>query len=268
MTITVLGAGGWIGAALVADLRRQGVAVRSIDRADLPVWLGDRDPQGPVIYTIGLTADFRHQPHATVDAHVSLLSQVLQRSGVQQLLYLSSTRVYARSNNTHETAMLPCMSSDPSDLYNLSKLLGEALVLQDPRPGFKVVRLSNVVGFRQPSTTFLGDLLAAARDGKVVTIKQPAETTKNYVALADVVRLLPLIAHRSQHRLYNVGSRYNLSHSEVASWLERQGATVRFADSGVAYSDLSFQPIEIDRLVAEYPPPRHPFRLITLKHPT
>lgn len=66
--ITVLGAGGWIGTALVAELRRQGRLVRAVDRASLPAWLAERDPQGlgpgPVIYAIGLTADFRQQPHA------------------------------------------------------------------------------------------------------------------------------------------------------------------------------------------------------------
>ena len=79
MTITVLGAGGWIGSSLVASLRRQGRSVRPVNRAELPLWLSERDSQGPVIYAIGLTADFRQQPHATAEAHVCLLSQVLQR---------------------------------------------------------------------------------------------------------------------------------------------------------------------------------------------
>ena len=264
MSITVLGAGGWIGAALVAALQRQGRPVRAVDRAGLPAWLAERDPHGlgpgPVIYAIGLTADFRQRPHATAEAHVGLLSQVLQRPGIGQLVYLSSTRVYARSADTRETASLPCLSSDPSDLYNLSKLLGEALVLQDPRSGFKVVRLSNVVGPAQPSSTFVGALLEEARAGEVVTIQQPADTAKNYVALADVVRLLPLIAEQSQQRLYNLGSGRNTTHAEVAAWLERQGARVRFASGTTGNIASSFQPLVIDRLAAEYPLPGDPFR--------
>lgn len=261
--ITVLGAGGWIGAALVSFLQGQGRPVRVVDRAALPAWLSARDPQGPVIYAIGLTADFRQRPYATVEAHVCFLSQVLQRPGIGKLLYLSSTRVYARSSDTRETASLPCLSSDPSDLYNLSKLLGEALVLQDPRPGYKVVRLSNVVGSGQPANTFLGALLEEARAGEVVTIQQPANTTKNYVTLDDVVRLLPLIAERGQQRLYNLGSCRNTSHAEVAAWLERQGVRVRFASGTTATIDPSFQPLVIDRLAAEFPPPGDPFRQTT-----
>ena len=145
----------------------------AIFRADLPVWLREHDPQGAVIYAIGLTADFRQYPHSTAEAHVGLLSKVLQRPGISQLLFLSSTRVYARSSDTHETASLPCLSSDLSDLYNLSKLLGEALVLQDSRPALKVVRLSNVIGPGQPSNTSVGSLLEEACKGGVVTIQQP-----------------------------------------------------------------------------------------------
>lgn len=259
LEITVLGAGGWIGAALLAELQRQGRPVRAVGRADLPAWLAERDQEGPVIYAIGLTADFRQRPHATAEAHVGLLSQVLQRPGIEHLLLLSSTRVYARSADTRETATLPCLSSDPCDLYNLSKLLGEALVLQDPRPGLKVVRLSNVVGARQPTSTFVGALLEEARVGGLVTIQQPADTVKDYVALADVVRLLPLIAERGQQRLYNLGSGRNTSHAEVAAWLERQRVRVNFASGKAVSSGLNFPTLAIERLAAEFEPPDNPF---------
>jgi nucleoside-diphosphate-sugar epimerase len=258
--ITVLGASGWIGAALVAELQRQARPVLAVDRAGLAVWLAERDPQGQVIYAIGLTADFRQRPHATAEAHVGQLSQVMQRPGVERLLFLSSTRVYARSSDTRENAALPCLSSDPSDLYNLSKLLGEALVLQDPRPGMKVVRLSNVVGPGQPLSTFVGELLAEAHVGGIVTIQQPMDTAKNYVSLADVVRLLPLIAESGHQRLYNLGSNHNTSHQEVAAWLERQGATVHFASAELATSGLSFPPLSIERLAAEFDTPADPFQ--------
>ena len=262
--ITVLGAAGWIGSALVSDLRRRGREVLPVDRTELPAWLARDDQLGPVIYAIGLTADFRERPFATAEAHVGLLSQVLQRSGLSQLLLLSSTRVYARSGNTDEAVALPCLSSDPSDLYNLSKLMGEALVLQDPRPGLKVARISNVVGVGQPSSTFVGSLLEAARGNGQVTIQQSAGMAKDYVALADVVRLLPLIAVEGRQRLYNLGSGFNTSHAEVAEWLESQGVSVRFAFS--ASSDLRFPVLSIERLSAEFEPPGAPF-LQTLLQP-
>jgi len=255
--ITVLGAAGWIGSALVSDLRRRGREVLPVDRPELPAWFARDDQLGPVIYAIGLTADFRERPFATAEAHVGLLSRVLQRSRLTQMVLLSSTRVYARSDSTDEATALPCLSSDPSDLYNLSKLMGEALVLQDPRPGLKVVRISNVVGTGQPASTFMGSLLKEARDSARVTIQQPPTMAKDYVALQDVVRLLPLIAFQGRQRLYNLGSGFNTSHAEVADWLESQGVHVCFAPR--ATSDFSFPPLSIERLSAEFEPPGDPF---------
>lgn len=260
--ITVLGAGGWIGAALVEDLRQQGRVVLPVGRSDFNDWLASKVVLGPVIYAIGLTADFRQRPHATAEAHVGLLSQVLQRPGLSKLLMLSSTRVYARSDTTDETAPLPCLSSDSSDLYNLSKLMGEALVLQDPRPGLKVVRISNVVGPGQPRSTFVGSLLEEAGLSGQVTIQQPTSMAKDYVSLQDVVRLLPQIALHGQQRLYNLGSGANTTHQEVASWLKSQGVIVRFSSQG---EGLHFPELSIHRLSREFEPPGHPFLQTLLK---
>ena len=45
--ITVLGAGGWIGSALVKDLRRQGRAVLPVGRSNLNDWLANGGALGP-----------------------------------------------------------------------------------------------------------------------------------------------------------------------------------------------------------------------------
>ena len=120
LPITVLGAGGWIGAAIVADLQRQERHVIPLDRAGLPQWLASREPQGPVIYAIGLTADFRQRPHATAEAHIGLLSKVLQRPGLQQLCF-SLLPVSIPGVDLLETAL--AMPTAIPDLYNLSKLM-------------------------------------------------------------------------------------------------------------------------------------------------
>lgn len=263
LPITVLGAGGWIGSALMASLRSVGQPAFPVFRSGVSSWITGEEPVGPVIYAIGLTSDFRQRPYETVEAHVSLLSQVLQRQGLKNLLLLSSTRVYGRSSITDETSPLPCLSSDPSDLYNLSKLTGEALVLQDSRPGLRVARLSNVVGEAQPVNTFIGSLLAETKGKGAVIIKEPADTAKDYVALDDVVSLIPLIAQKGKQRIYNVGSGVNKSHADVADWLRQQGASVSFASEETGR--LSFPPLKIQRIVDEFDTPGDPFRQTLLK---
>jgi len=253
---TILGASSWIGSALIASLRAQGREVQAIDRHLLPTWLGGCEDLGPVIYAIGMTSDFREFPHATVEAHVGLLSRVLQRPGLRQLVYLSSSRVYARSDNTHESRPIPCLSSDPSDIYTLSKLLGEALVLQKQMLGLRIVRLSNVIGPNQPRTTFLGSLLQEAREKSLIRIHQHSSSCKDYVCLDDVVRLLPQIAEAGRERIYNLGSGVNVSHAQIATWFERQGIKVVFeneTESAVCFPNLSIQ-----RLASEFLPPQDP----------
>ena len=257
LPITVLGAGGWIGSALVAALRKLEQPVIPVTRSDLQSWLTASDLLGPVIYAIGMTADFRDRPFDTVESHVCLLSRVLQRKGLSRFLFLSSTRVYGRNPTTDEESPLTCLSSDPSDLYNISKLMGEALVLQSAQPGFKVVRVSNVIGPSQPASTFIGSLLLDAQASGAVTIRQSPDSVKDYVALHDVVRVLPQVARGGRCRLYNLGSGINTSHADVAAWLRRQGIHVSFASQQT--NGLSFPELLIQRISDEFDPPGDPF---------
>lgn len=248
--VTVLGAGGWVGSSVISELQRQGKPTCSVHRNNLEAWLKDTCNPGAVLYTIGLTADFRAKPHETIAAHVTLLSRVMQRPGVETLIYLSSSRVYAKAATANETTALTCLSADPSDLYNLSKLTGECLILQDSRPGFKAVRLSNVVGPGQPRTNFVGSLLHEVRIAGSARIHQGPQTAKDYIALSDVTRILISLTEKSKERLYNLGTGKNRTHSEVAAWLKRQGATITFADN--PEWGPSFPVLDVQRITSEY----------------
>jgi nucleoside-diphosphate-sugar epimerase len=112
-------------------------------------------------------------------------------------------------DSTHEGAMLLALPSDPSDLYSLTKLAGEALCLTDPRSTTRVARLSNVYGINMPEATFLGGVLHQGyRTGKVMFQQSPA-SARDYVSVAAVARLLPAIASTGRHRLYNIAAGSN-----------------------------------------------------------
>ena len=65
MKFTVLGSTGFIGSHVAALARSQGHDIYCPSRRDS---LAGRD-LGHVIYAIGMTADFRHRPHETIEAH-------------------------------------------------------------------------------------------------------------------------------------------------------------------------------------------------------
>jgi len=250
---TVLGAGGTIGRAVADYLRCRAQFVQTVDRAALPAFLAARRPAGHVIDCIGLTGDFRSRPLDTAEAHVGVTARCLAEVDFTSFLILSSTRVYTNAPATHEDSALVCRPTDPSDLYNLTKLAGEALCLTDPRPTVRVVRLSNVYAADPGADTFLGQVLHEGRTTGRVVFGQAPGSEKDYVSLDDVVRLLPDIAVSGRSRLYNLASGRNITHGQIAATLHaRCGWNTRFmADA----AELRFPPIEITRLNAEFGTP-------------
>jgi nucleoside-diphosphate-sugar epimerase len=247
MSWTVMGASGTIGRRLTAHLRSVGHIVDTPSRNDDGLY---RRPLGHVIYAIGLTADFRQRPYDTVQAHVCVLAELLQLGDFESLLYLSSTRLYGRAAGGSEENPLPVLAQDPSDLYNLSKLMGESLCLQDTRLGVRVVRLSNVIGGDDAdSANFVPSLAREARSGHIV-LHTTAESSKDYIHIDDVAELLPRIATGGRERLYNVASGIQTTHSQ---WIDLMtaltGCTVEVAPGAEA---VRFIPINIGRIRTEF----------------
>lgn len=245
--ITVLGAGGFVGRRLAGRLRADGVRCETPARDDRG--LADRD-LGHVIYCVGLTADFRTRPFDTAEAHVGLLNRLLRAGRFASLLYLSSTRVYQGAASAVETAALRVDPNDPSDLYNLTKLTGEALCLSSPRPEVRAVRLSNVYGYDPDSENFLTAVLRDALTvGRVRFATAPA-SAKDYVAAEDVAAILPRIALEGRRRLYNVAAGENTDNATLAAGVAAAtGAATEFAPDAPA---VIFPPVDVSRLREEF----------------
>jgi nucleoside-diphosphate-sugar epimerase len=245
---TVLGASGYIGRHMVDYLRKQGHSVWAPARGDESVFSRDL---GHLFYCVGLTGNFRARPFDTVQAHVGYLSEVLRRGQFASLLYLSSTRVYVDAQVTHEDSPLAVQSQDPSYLYNLSKLMGEALCHSCGRPQVRVARLSNVVGpgLDPRSGNLVADLVCQARAGRIVLRTAP-QSAKDYVHIDDVVAWLYRIALHGHYCTYNVASGVQTTHAE---WLERLSTKFGASVEVLADSPLqSFPRIEVARLATEF----------------
>lgn len=240
---TVFGAGGFIGTHLVRRLTAEGEVVI------VPPRHGPR-PDGPLghaVYAIGLTADFRARPFDTMDAHVATLTAILRESSFESFTYLSSTRVYQKAARGREDEPLPVAPGDPSDLYNISKLAGEAacLALDDPR--VRVARLSNVYGPDMDRANFLASVIADAVAGHLRLGSDP-ESEKDFVPVDMVARALHRIALQGVERIYNVASGVNVSHGALAEALRAlTGCRLSIAPDAPR---TSFPRIEIGRLEA------------------
>ncbi len=245
MKATVLGGSGFIGRHLCNALRAQGHDVYCPLRDE--DWL-QTPSLGTVFYCIGLTADFRWRLLDTVVAHVSLLRELVAKKNYDKIVYLSSTRVYSGALSTHEDACLQVRSDSPSDLYNLSKLLGESIVLNADDTGV-VARLSNVVGGGDTSDMFIPAVLREARETGAVVFQTAPESTKDYVAVEDVCRWLIELAQTGQRRIYNLANGVNTTNQEIADCLTSNGISTTFIERAPV---VLFPPIEIDAIGIEY----------------
>ena len=253
-TYTVLGAKGFIGAALVAWLESQGQMVHGVTRASLPAILATRRPAGHVIDCIGLISNSCSRPQDTAEAHVGIVARCLTDLRFDSFLLLSSTRVYCRASTTHEGAVLPFLPTNTAELNSVMKLAGEALCLSNSQPGIRVARLSNVYGIGMPAETFLEKLLRNGTATGQALFPEEAATTDDYVSIAAVVRLLPAIAIAGHHRIYNLAAGTNTSHDAIAQRLQDiAGWRIIYATNANA---VLRPPIDTTRIETEFGPTR------------
>jgi nucleoside-diphosphate-sugar epimerase len=248
MRYTVLGSSGFIGRHLVMHLRSLGHDVLTPDRNETS--LSGQD-LGHVIYTIGLTGNFRQKPGETIDAHVTKLQQMMKDASFKSWLYLSSTRVYgglAEDKTAKEESRLSVMPG-LDGLYDLSKLLGEAFCMAQENPAIRAVRLSNVYGAEQSAHTFLGAVLQDLVKKGHVEIGEDPQSAKDYISIDDVVTMLPQIAEKGGHRIYNLARGKNTSHAEIADILTKSGYNVSFRK---CCSKRVFPRVDVSRLTDEF----------------
>lgn len=243
--ITVLGASGFIGSRLVQRLETSGREHQAVRRDDaLP-----SGSLGHIVYSIGVTADFRSRPLDTVEAHVCKLLEVLRACDFESLLYLSSTRLYNGALSSGEETRVCIAPLDAGDLYNASKATGESLVLNCGRNA-RVVRISSVYGSDFASENFLSSIIRDAVVRKEVVFQTSAQSAKDYISIDNVVDGLIEIATNGKERIYNLASGRNAFNRELAEKLrELTGCAIQFSS---AAPTVTFPPINIDRLRAEF----------------
>ena len=174
-----------------------------------------------MIYAIGVTADFRTRPFETMEAHVSVLCEILRDARLDSLTYLSSTRLYGGAASTGEGTDFRVNPADPDDFYNLSKLAGEALCLAQPNKAVRIARLSNVYAneFQEAAAdtqNFLDSVLYDAVTDRRVVLRTALESAKDYVAIDDVCQAISQIALSGTERIFNVAAGQNTSHAQLA----------------------------------------------------
>jgi nucleoside-diphosphate-sugar epimerase len=243
----IVGASGFIGSALRRYLEAEGAVCFAPGRNDPALF---EKSLGNVIYCAGLTADFRSRPHDTIEAHVSLIDRVLRTAQFDSLTYLSSTRVYIRSGEAREDSHLTVDPLHSEDLFNLSKLAGEAICLHAGRRNVRVVRLSNVLGEDFQSDNFVFSLIRDAAATGRIRLFSTMDSEKDYIHIQDVVTLLAKIARSGRESIYNIAAGQNRTNREIVDSITSSLPAEVTVDSGARR--IAFAPICVRRIKAEF----------------
>lgn len=230
---TVLGAKGFVGAALVKRLESSGWQCWTPDR--LQPWPCKDRSLGVVFYCAGLTADYLVRPFDTMDAHVCTLSRVLQSQHFERLIYLSSTRLYDSLNHEvlgSEYESVRVHSENPRHLYDISKLAGEALCHAVGSGRTRIARLACVYRDQEDPDGFLGGLLRqvkACSKGDKIQLDSSPHIMRDYVHLDDVIDALEMMAISGDHFIYNIASGTNVRNMDLARLIAKHtGRLVEF----------------------------------------
>jgi nucleoside-diphosphate-sugar epimerase len=223
---TVVGAAGFVGDALVRRLRSEGWEVYAPAKGDPELLTRDL---GVVFYCAGLTADYDLRPFDTVEAHASLVSELIRADRFERLVYCSSTRLYdgQRKAESHEAEPLVFDPADPRRVYDLSKALGENLTLARTGGRGSVARLSNVYDWAEGAPGFLSAWLIAARGTRDLVLDSSPNIARDYIHLADTVTALIAIA-AGQPQVYNVAAGALATNADIARVFEAAGWWVKF----------------------------------------
>jgi nucleoside-diphosphate-sugar epimerase len=217
---TIIGGHGFIGVALKEHLLSLGWEVWIPEKDDTALYQRDL---GCVFYCAGLTADYLVRAFDTVEAHVSQLNRLVHQATWDKLVYLSSTRVYdSLQGLVDESLDLHLNPNNPRHLYDLSKLMGEAICLQSGRAS--VARLSCVYHDETDRDGFLPLLMRQGMTAKAsdVIVDSSPLFERDYVSLQDVVSALLCLAESKQSAIFNVASGENVQNSAIFSLIEQQ----------------------------------------------
>lgn len=224
---TILGATGFVGRRLQARLTAEGWDVFAPAKGDKSLFGRD---MGVVFYCAGLTADYDRRPFETVEAHASLVSELIQAGRFEQIIYLSSTRLYdgQAAEALDETAPLLFDPADPRRVYDLSKALGENLTLARTEGRGAVVRLANVYDWEPEAPGFLSQWLIEAARTRDLHLDSSPHIARDYIHLDDVVAALIAISEKPAQGIVNVASGELVSNGEIANIFLQAGWRVDF----------------------------------------
>jgi nucleoside-diphosphate-sugar epimerase len=244
---TILGASGFLGGQLASSLNAKGHKVLRPSRNELSSLRGHN--LGHVFYCLG-TDNTKADPYGAFKSHVAYLAELLRFSAFYSLTYLSSTRIYLGARSSREDSDLSILQNDENAIFNAMKIAAEQICFADKNPAVRAVRLSSVIGVAPHGISLIPMLIKNALNEGKMHLTISSQSSRDYIAMDDVLELLPQIALEGKWRCYNVASGLNVNLGEVVSVIERELSSV--GEWRPHAPTVIYPIIDIDRIRTEF----------------
>ena len=216
MRYTIFGSTGRIGSYLKKYITSCGDDVYCPARKD---YYSSNRNLGHIIYCSGITTDFKHRSFDLIQSHVCLLFHLLKETSFDSFNYISSSRLNYPKKSAIRKIHPEFYGDHEIDIYNASKLAGEALCLNSNLPNVKISRVCHVVDPSDKSRqNFLSDICGQAKNGEII-LNSSLSTKKNYIFIDDLAYLLKVIGPYGKKNFYNIGSNNIISNNEIVEKL-------------------------------------------------
>jgi UDP-glucose 4-epimerase len=247
MRILVVGASGFLGRAVCAELLREGHAVHgtwrkhperlraglegAFSEGDLEISRTDFEVVVACSALVPYGAMNKPDP-ALIEANVEVPRRLTSRFPEARIVLASSVAVYGDAPSPR-TEGSPFAS--PSE-YGWSKLAAEAMIRQ--HPSFGIIRFSSLYGPGMKEQTFLPAILRSAHRERKISLFGDGSRRQDYLHVADAARLVRLVCDRQGNGTFLGASGESVSNLEVANLIaqELEGATIQFLGVDVAPS--------------------------------
>lgn len=221
--VVVLGAGGFVGGALVRALGAAGIPTFSPTRIELDLAAPDAHdrlapllrPSDSVVVLAALTPD-KGRGIAPFVANIAIgaaIARAIERVAPAHLVYFSSDAVY--SMDTSPVSETSC--TQPPDLYGMMHLARETMLAAASPAPVAVLRPTLLYGAADTHNSYGPNRLrrAAHKDGRITLFGQ-GEEKRDHLFVDDAVALTLLVLHHRSSGVLNLATGRSISYAELA----------------------------------------------------
>lgn len=222
--VVILGAGGFIGAALLASLARAGIGAVGLRRAELDLASDGADQRlvellredDAVVVLAALTPDKGRGPDTFLQNMLmaAAVSRALGKRTVDHVIYVSSDAVYPFSSGL--VAEGSC--AQPADLYGAMHLSREVMLAGATRAPVAILRPTLVYGAGDTHNSYGPNRLRRqAHKDQRIALFGDGEETRDHVFVDDLAELLRLTLRHRSAGVLNIATGQSVSYADLAA---------------------------------------------------